>query len=259
MSLRRFLNCDKRCLSVSFGHFFKGGVNIGTEFLELLPRQGFEIEFHRCCPQVFDLHKSQTATGRNSPTSQPTFVRKFPRVTQFPLCRRHRYLRGEQSTLTAKRLKQNGDVASELFWRRLRRDPRADTPRQFFLTRAQAKRLITFCRPDLALLVQGALYSGCRVSELARLRARDVGGHVFGIYVEPIKSHRRHYVVLPNEGMTFFLDQVETLDDEDLVFRMSSDGRDPAATCICSRKPCDGPDYPKALCFMACGTLVQVN
>ena len=117
---------------------------------------------------------------------------------------------------------ENGDVESELYWRRLRRVPHADTPRQFFLTRAQAKRLIAVCRPDLALLVQGALYTGCRVSELARLKARDIGGHVFGIYIEPMKSYRGRYVVLPNEGMTFFLDQVEALDDEDLVFRMSS-------------------------------------
>ncbi len=117
---------------------------------------------------------------------------------------------------------ENGDVESELYWRRLRRVPHADTPRQFFLTRAQAKRLIATCRADLALLVQGALYTGCRVSELARLKARDVGGHVFGIYVEPLKSYRGRYVVLPNEGMSFFFDQVEALDDEDLVFRMSS-------------------------------------
>lgn len=117
---------------------------------------------------------------------------------------------------------ENGDVDSELYWRRLRRVPHADTPRQFFLTRAQAKRLIATCRPDLAVLVQGALYTGCRVSELARLKARDVGGHVFGIYVEPMKSYRGRYVVLPNEGMTFFLDQVEAVDDEDLVFKMSS-------------------------------------
>ncbi len=117
---------------------------------------------------------------------------------------------------------ENGDVESERYWRRLRRLPHADTPRQFFLTRAQAKRLIASCRPDLALLVQSALYTGCRVSELARLKARDVGGHVFGVYVEPMKSYRGRYVVLPNEGMTFFLDQVETLEDEDLVFRMSS-------------------------------------
>ncbi len=117
---------------------------------------------------------------------------------------------------------ENGDVESELYWRRLRRVPHADSPRQFFLTRAQAKRLIASCRPDLALLVQGALYTGCRVSELARLRARNVGGHVFGIYVEPMKSYRGRYVVLPDEGMTFFLDQIENLGDEDLVFRMSS-------------------------------------
>jgi integrase len=117
---------------------------------------------------------------------------------------------------------ENGDVESERSWRRLRRVPHADTPRQFFLTRAQAKRLIAACRPDLALLVQGALYSGCRVSELARLRARDVGGHVFGLYVGPMKSYRGRYVILPNEGMSFFLDQVERLEDEDLVFKMAS-------------------------------------
>ena len=117
---------------------------------------------------------------------------------------------------------ENGDVESERSWRRLRRVPHADTPRQFFLTRPQAKRLIASCRPDLALLVQAALYSGCRVSELACLKSRDVGGHVFGIYVAPMKSYRGRYVVLPAEGMSFYLDQVESLDDEDLVFRMSS-------------------------------------
>lgn len=77
---------------------------------------------------------------------------------------------------------ENGDVESELYWRRLRRVPHADTPRQFFLTRAQAKRLIASCRPDLALIVQGALYTGCRVSELARLKARDWGKHFRDLY-----------------------------------------------------------------------------
>ncbi|WP_170765453.1 tyrosine-type recombinase/integrase [Ruegeria lacuscaerulensis] len=117
---------------------------------------------------------------------------------------------------------ENGDVESQRSWRRLRRVPHADTPRQFFLTRAQAKRLIASCRPDLAALVQAALYSGCRVSELANLKARDVGGHVFGIYVAPLKSCRGRYVILPDEGMSFFLDQIDGLDDEDRVFRMSS-------------------------------------
>ena len=117
---------------------------------------------------------------------------------------------------------ENGDVKSDRSWRRLRRVPHADTPRQFFLTRAQAKRLIACSRADLSVLVQAALYTGCRVSELARLKARDVGGHIFGIYVEPMKSYRGRYVILPDEGMSFFLDLVDGLDDEDLVFCMSS-------------------------------------
>lgn len=117
---------------------------------------------------------------------------------------------------------ENGDVESERSWRVLRRIPHKDTPRQLFLTRAQAKRLIASCRPDLALLVQAALYTGCRVSELAKLKSRHVGGHVFGIYVAPLKSYRSRYVILPNEGMSFFLDQVNGLGEEELVFRMSS-------------------------------------
>lgn len=117
---------------------------------------------------------------------------------------------------------ENGDVKCERIWRRIRRVPHADSPRQHFLTRAQAKRLIAACRSDLALLVQAALYSGCRVSELIQLRARDIGGHVYGIYVAPMKSYRGRYVILPDEGMSFFLDQQEGLDDEDLVFRMDS-------------------------------------
>ncbi len=117
---------------------------------------------------------------------------------------------------------ENGEIESDRSWRLLRRVPHADVPRQYFLTRKQAKRLISECRPDLAQLVTGALYTGCRVSELAQLRVRDVGGHFFGIYVGPMKSCRGRFVCLPNEGMSFFLDQAEGKDEEDFVFRMAS-------------------------------------
>lgn len=117
---------------------------------------------------------------------------------------------------------ENGDVKSEKAWRCIRRVPHADTPRQYFLTRKQAKRLMSACRPDLSTLVLAALYTGCRVSELATLKARDVGGHVFGIYVAPMKSYRGRYVFLPDEGMSFFLDQIEGKGEEELVFRMAS-------------------------------------
>ena len=117
---------------------------------------------------------------------------------------------------------ENGETNSDRAWRLLKRVPHADVPRHIFLTRKQAKHLISVCRDDLAKLVTGALYTGCRVSELAQLKVRDVGGHFFGIYVAPLKSYRGRYVCLPDEGMTFFLDQCGQKDEEDFVFKMAS-------------------------------------
>lgn len=113
---------------------------------------------------------------------------------------------------------ENGQVETERPWRCLRRVPHADTPRHHFLTRRQCQELLAACRPDLRILVLGALYTGCRVSELASLRVADVGGHVFGIFVAPQKSWKSRYVYLPDEGMSFFLDQCENKRDDDLVF-----------------------------------------
>ena len=117
---------------------------------------------------------------------------------------------------------ENGETDSDRAWRLFKRVPHADVPRHIFLTRKQAKHLISVCRDDLAKLVTGALYTGCRVSELAQLKVRDVGGHFFGIYVAPLKSYRGRYVCLPDEGMTFFLDQCMGKDEEDFVFKMAS-------------------------------------
>lgn len=120
---------------------------------------------------------------------------------------------------------ENGEVSSDRAWRCLKRLPHADTPRTEFLTRPQCKALLEACNPDLARLILGALYTGCRVSELAKMRVRDVGGHFFGVYVRPLKSYRARYVHLPEEGMSFFLDMCEDKEDEDLVFTMESGRR----------------------------------
>ncbi len=119
---------------------------------------------------------------------------------------------------------ENGEIESERHWRCLRRIPHADTPRHLFLTRRQCQELLAASRPDLRLLILGALYTGCRVSELAKLKVADVGGQVFGIFVAPQKSWRSRYVYLPDEGMSFFLDQCENKRDDDLVFTRETGG-----------------------------------
>ena len=113
---------------------------------------------------------------------------------------------------------ENGEIESDRAWRCLKRLPHADTPRNEFLTRPQCQALLKACGPELRQLVLGALYTGCRVSELAQMKVRDVGGHFFGVYVRPLKSYRGRYVHLPEEGMSFFLDLCDGKGEEDFVF-----------------------------------------
>jgi integrase len=113
---------------------------------------------------------------------------------------------------------ENGETDSERAWRCIRRVPNSEPVRTEFLTRAECRRLLDHCRPDLRLLVQAALYTGCRAQELVHLRAADVATHVFGIYVAPSKNYRSRYVYLPDEGMAFFLRQREGRDPSDRLF-----------------------------------------
>lgn len=124
---------------------------------------------------------------------------------------------------------ENGNTESERAWRCIHRLPNYEAPRQHFLTRPQCRTLLEACRPDLADLVRGALYTGCRIAELSELRRRDVAKDIFGIHVSPSKSRRARYVYLPDEGMRFFLSASSEKHDDDHVFRTQSgqawDGR----------------------------------
>ena len=113
---------------------------------------------------------------------------------------------------------ENGETDSERAWRCIRRVPNSEPVRTEFLTRTECRRLLDHCRPDLRLLVQAALYTGCRAQELTRLRVADVAAHVFGIFVAPSKNYRSRYVYLPDEGMAFFLRQREGRDPNDALF-----------------------------------------
>jgi integrase len=100
---------------------------------------------------------------------------------------------------------ENGRIENDRAWRCLRRVPNVERPRMLFLTRAECQQLLAECRPDLRQLVMGALYSGCRSTELLRLTVADVARDGYGIYVAPLKTYRPRFVFLPDEGMAFFL------------------------------------------------------
>lgn len=113
---------------------------------------------------------------------------------------------------------ENGKIESERAWRCLRRIPVVDRPRTLHLSRNECRELLAVCRPDVARLVLGALYTGCRATELLSMRCEDVGRDGYGVYVQPAKKYRPRFVFLPDEGMAWFLDLVRGRKSRDLVF-----------------------------------------
>lgn len=99
---------------------------------------------------------------------------------------------------------ENARFDSDRAWRCLRNVPNVDRPRILHLSRPECQRLLACCAPDLKSLVLAALYTGCRITELLRLRAEDVSLDNPHVYVRPIKTCRERYVMLPDEGVTFF-------------------------------------------------------
>jgi integrase/recombinase XerD len=114
---------------------------------------------------------------------------------------------------------EGGQVATERPWRSLKRVAVNHSPRLTFLNRDECHRLLDHCTPGLRTLVLAALYSGCRVGELAKLRVQDVAHQVYGLWIGPYKRSPSHFVFLPDEGMVFFLDCCEGKLPGDLVLR----------------------------------------
>jgi len=118
----------------------------------------------------------------------------------------------------------NGEIDTDRPQRCLRLLPNVDRPRMIFLSREECTKLTTASRPDLRALVLGGLYTGCRVRELVELRVSDVARDGFGIYVSPSKNYRPRFVLLPEEGMAFFLSLCQNKQGHEHVF-LNQDGR----------------------------------
>jgi integrase len=97
----------------------------------------------------------------------------------------------------------NGKVHSDAAWRRVSSFENVDAARVTYLTIAEAKRLINACEPDFRLLVQAALQTGCRMSELARLVVDDFNPDSGTLFIRQSKSDKSRHVVLTDEGQEF--------------------------------------------------------
>jgi integrase len=68
---------------------------------------------------------------------------------------------------------QAGRAASDSAWRKVKPFRRVDEAVVRYLSVVEARRLVRACAEDFRDMVQAALLTGCRYSELARLRCHD--------------------------------------------------------------------------------------
>jgi integrase len=115
--------------------------------------------------------------------------------------------------------REGGKIASDDAWRRVEPFEEADSARVVYLTVAEAQRLLNGCVPDFRRLAQGALASGARYGELAKLRAFDFNPDSGTLHVRTSKSGKGRYIVLNDEGVAFFRQLVAGHAGDELIFR----------------------------------------
>jgi integrase len=98
-----------------------------------------------------------------------------------------------------------GHVPSNDAWgRKLKPFRDVEVARVRYLTVAEAKRLINASDPEFRPLVEAALQTGARYSELVRLEVADFNPDAGTVTIRKSKSGKARHIVLTDEGVAFF-------------------------------------------------------
>jgi integrase len=108
--------------------------------------------------------------------------------------------------------------------RRLKPFRQVDTARVRYLTVAEAQRLINACPADFRALVRGALETGARYSELARLQVVDFNADSGTLAIRKSKSAKARHIILTEDGQAFFAAQCAGRAGNTLIFGHGAKG-----------------------------------
>jgi integrase len=114
---------------------------------------------------------------------------------------------------------REGEVTSDIEWRRVQPFHDVEVARVRYLSVAEAQRLMNACDSEFRPLVQAALQTGCRYSELARLEIADFNPDAGKIAIRRSKSGNPRHVVLTDEGAEFFTRFCAGRGGHELMFR----------------------------------------
>jgi integrase len=116
---------------------------------------------------------------------------------------------------------QAGRVPSDHAWRRVKPFPKVEEAVVRYLTADEAKRLVNACTSEFRRMVQAAILTGCRYSELARLICVDYNPDSRTLAIRLAKGHIRH-VVLTEEADRCFAQWTTGKGGADRIFLRAS-------------------------------------
>ena len=116
----------------------------------------------------------------------------------------------------------DGKVASDSAWRKVKPFKKVDAARIRYLTVAEAKRLINACEPNFRLLVRAALCTGCRYGELTSLVVSDFNPDSGNLAIRQSKSGKPRHVVLTDEGQALFAELTAGRSGDEIMLRKAN-------------------------------------
>ncbi len=136
-----------------------------------------------------------------------------------------------------------GKVAGDDAWRRVKPFPKVDAPKLRYLGDDEARRLVNACDPTFRSLVQAALLTGARYSEITALEARDFDRQSQTVMLRETKAGVSRAVYLEAEGVRLFAQATAGKERNDLLFPRpdgkrwgpSQQARPLAAACSAAR------------------------
>jgi integrase len=114
---------------------------------------------------------------------------------------------------------RNQRVSSKAAWENVDKFENVDIAKNEYLTLKEANKFIEVCPADFRDLVQGALITGCRYGELARLKVSAYDLQLRAISLVQGKTGKLKHIFLTDEEASFFDERTKGKDDEDLLFK----------------------------------------
>jgi integrase len=142
-------------------------------------------------------------------SSDPEFVRKRK-------CTANKILTILKAALNHAR--NEGRIIYDRAWVSVKPFKDVESAKVRYLSDEESTRLVNVCPADLKLIVTAALLTGARYGELSRLTVNDYNPDNGKLYVAISKSGKSRYIVLTDEGRSFFSRAIVGRKGSDLIF-----------------------------------------